>query len=52
MFILRLNPFSLLGMGFRPMTTVEKTLIKFKQGQKDTYAKYIDDIESFLEGML
>jgi sodium/potassium-transporting ATPase subunit beta len=36
------------GMGFRPMITVEKTLIKFKQGQKDSYSKYVDDIESFL----
>ena len=39
-----------LGMGYRPHTTVEKTLIKFEQGEKSSYQKYIDDIESFLKG--
>jgi len=36
------------GMAFRPMPKVSSTLIKFKQGEPDTYRKYVDNIKILL----
>jgi len=37
------------GMGFRPMANIESTLIKFKTGNKKSYEKHIESIESLLQ---
>lgn len=39
-------------MGFRPMPNIESTLIRFKQGVKEDYKKFTDDIDKYLKGML
>ena len=38
-----------LGMGFRPMRTVESTLIKFSSKDSDTYNKLVESIEDTLK---
>ena len=38
------------GMGYRPMPYIDSTLIRFKQGQPDSYKTLIDSIDNYLEG--
>jgi len=42
--LIKSNP----GLAFRPMPNIESTLIKFNQGEEDSYKKYTSNIESFL----
>jgi sodium/potassium-transporting ATPase subunit beta len=42
--LIKSNP----GMSFRPMPNIESTLIKFHQGQPESYQKYKANIETFL----
>lgn len=37
------------GMGFRPMPSVESTLIRFDSAKPDTYSKLVDNIDKTLE---
>jgi sodium/potassium-transporting ATPase subunit beta len=43
--ILKGNP----GMGFRPMPNLESTLVKFTQGDPDSYEKYVEHISDYLK---
>jgi len=38
------------GMGYRPMPYIDSTLIRFEQGQPDSYRPLVDSIERFLKG--
>lgn len=43
--LIKSNP----GMGFRPMINVESTLIQFNAGDKNSYAKHIENIQQLLK---
>ena len=40
------------GMGFRPMPKIDSTLIKFHQGNPESYKKYTENIKTFLKSKL
>ncbi len=35
-------------MGFRPQPDIDRTIIKFRQGEQDSYQHLIDNMKAFL----